>query len=451
MRTRLFLSFFMFGMTLGQFNANTTWGRTELDPADGLEKEILSTMESLSVAPAIELNEFQALISKVEAYHQLLSSCQAPERSETSYYERWDREIKILQELEDWVRKNDLSRLVSTDQTIEVKSPLVAMTFLRGEMNKQDLDRLFHPSKFLKEIIKDRKPVREVAVFQEYFSRPETSLLKQIDDSQVNCKSAMKTRILEMKTAATRFFLELPSEITGTWSSGPENHSSPLRSVYRGLKSSLFQLNQAYLESRFKSAPEKTPVFHLDWEKLNSRGGSSEVKGTIVLRRNSTLEVPPGIYETSDRLVIFAPEVRFHPNAVIVTRGEDISINTQRVIAPWLDASGDEPTEMNGLPGGTILLNLERPLDEVIGTPLLVSMGSSGRWLECANGVPEFPGNGGNGGDIIVRGGPYLGIGSNFLNIAGSQGGLYCNGRTLQGQPGRHKPPSVVSRLPSDF
>jgi hypothetical protein len=441
----------MIGMTASLSIANTSWARDEGDAAALAEKEIQDAIAKLQPTSGITKPDLQSLITKVEAYHQLLSSCQAPERSESSYYERWDQEMKLLQDIEEWVRKTDLSWLEPVDQTIEVKTPLVAMTFLRGERNKQDWDRLFHPRKILSEIMKEGKPVRDVTVFQEYFSRSETHLLTQIDDSQVNCKSAMKTRILEMKTAATRFYLELPSEITGAWTSGPENHSSPLRWVYRGLKSSLFELNRAYLESRFKPAPEKTPVFDLEWRKLNSRGGPHDVKGTVVLRRNSPLEIPPGIHETSDRLVIFAPEVRFHPNAVIVTRGDDISINAQRVVAPWLDASGDEPTNKNGHPGGTILLNLERPLDEVIGTPLLVSMGSSGRWLECANGVPEFPGNGGNGGDIIVRGGPYLGIGSNFLNIAGSQGGLYCNGRTIEGEPGRHKPPSLVSRLPSDF
>ncbi len=446
MKTRLFLSFLMVGITASQSTATLGWGRTEVDPAEVFEKEIRSTMESLSRAPAIELNEFQALISRVDAYHQLLSSCQAPERSESSYYERWDREITILQELEDWVRKSDLSRLPSGAPTIQVKAPLVAMTLLRGERNKVEQPHRFNPWQFLAAIVKDGKKVREVQVLQEYFIRSESSLLKQLDDSELNCKSAMTTRVLEMKTAATRFFFELPPEFTGTSASGPENHFSPLRYFYQGTSVSLFNLNNTYLKSRFKTAPERTDLFNVTWREAQRKKDPGAPEGAIVLRFKSPVEVPPGIYEAPNLVVIYAPEIRFHPNAVIVAPGGDISIYSPRQVAPWLDTSDNRTTELNGNRGGNIYINVALPEPEMLGTPLFVAMGSPGRWEECKDGIPVAPGNGGDGGRVVVRGGPPMNVGSNFLNIPGYNGGLYCNGKTIEGKPGKYEAPSVVPR-----
>lgn len=410
------------------------------------ERAIRERLDTLSTAPSITLTDLQQLIKLFEDFHRELTQCQEVEASLDSYYKRWDRETTLLQNLEAWIKKTDLQPLLAEKAHVQFNSPLIGMALIRGEATKQQEDKLFDPWRLIEDATKRGRPLREVEILQEHFAKKTADVLKSANRSNDNCQSALRTRIIELKIAASRFYLELPPEVTGASTIGDQNYYSPLRTVYRGARTSLFELNHTYLEHRIKGAPEKKIQFDLDWLALGKGADATQNQGVITYRLKSPLYIPPGVYTTSSEVAIYAPEVRFHPNAVILAPGLRVTINTGRLVAPWIDVSGEAATSLDGNHGGHVIINLEGPNFELGSAPLLVAMGSSGRWLECDSETPVQPGNGGNSGTITVRGGPSLWPSANFLNIPGIHGGVFCNGITNRGNPGVHSPPNIIGR-----
>lgn len=423
-------------------------GKTSRNGSFSLDHSIREKLVELSLKSEISANDLKLLITEFEILANDGLSCLPSEATESDYHARWDLESELLQDLEAWASNTDYSNLAPEKEEFDriIQDPMVLSALIRADSHKSVDTRLFTFSMLRNRLSGAGNKLRKVEVLQDYFASSPRSLLSlRESDSNLPCYEALRTRIIAAKVAASRLFLELPSSITGLSGIGEYSYQSPLRTIYQGLpNNSLFDLNKSYLERRVSKVPDQKIKYRLDWIPLNHRAETSVVEGVVTYRLKTPLFVPPGIHEADNDVAIYAPEVRFHPNAVIQSSGNVVTINTAKIVAPWIDVSGADPLGRSGKPGGSIQIALNAPLYALIGSPLLIAMGSSGRWIECEQGQDVIPGNGGNGGFITVRGGPSRGLTSNFLNIPGENGGVYCNGNTLLGEPGAYHRPTII-------